>query len=185
MSADQPEPGAQPERKIIIDEDWKSQAQAEKEELLKKTSATESTLPESASLESASQETASGASTTPEDAAPAGASSAAEAAQRGPLPPPSLASLASMLAMQAMVSLGVVPNPLTGKAELDADQARHFIDTIEMLEQKTAGNRTAEESSILTGMLNELRMAYVGVTTQQSASSGEGGAPDGGLEPDS
>jgi len=166
MSADQPEPGGQPERKIIIDEDWKSQAQAEKEELLKKSATTED-APPSAAPGATPSESASSADS-------------AKTAQRGPLPPPSLASLASMLAMQAMVSLGVVPNPLSGKAEIDVDQARHFIDTIEMLEQKTAGNRTTEESSILTGMLHELRMAYVGATTPGASTSGEIDAPDAG-----
>ena len=77
------------------------------------------------------------------------------------LPPATLSFLITTLATQAMVSLGVVPNPLTNKTEPNPDQARHFIDTLAMLEEKTAGNRTADESQLLDSCLHQLRLVAV------------------------
>jgi hypothetical protein len=120
--------------KIIIDEDWKSQVQAEKEAAKEKT------------------------------ATPAHAERATVEAGEMPdaeLPPASLTFLLTTLATQAMIALGQVPNPITGKAELRPKQAKHYIDTLGMLEEKTKGNRTAEETSLLTELLHQLRMSYV------------------------
>jgi len=47
------------------------------------------------------------------------------------------------------------------------NEARHLIDTLAILEEKTAGNRTPEESALLDQLLHELRMGYV--TLQQRA----------------
>lgn len=57
--------------------------------------------------------------------------------------------------------LGQMANPVTGKAEPRLPEAKHFIDMLAVLEEKTAGNRSAEESALLDGFLHELRMAYV------------------------
>jgi len=78
-----------------------------------------------------------------------------------PLPPPTLTALASGLAAQAMVSMGVLPNPVTGKSVMLLHQAAHLIDTIDMLLEKTEGNRTEEETQTLENMLHELRMIYL------------------------
>jgi hypothetical protein len=77
------------------------------------------------------------------------------------LPPATLSFLITTLATQAMVSLGQVPNPFSGKFEIRLPEARHFIDALTMLEEKTAGNRTPEESALLRGALHQLRLAYV------------------------
>ena len=61
-----------------------------------------------------------------------------------------------------MVALGEVPNPITGKLDRQPNQAKHFIDTLAMLEEKTDGNRTPEESALLSSLLHQLRMAFVG-----------------------
>jgi hypothetical protein len=87
----------------------------------------------------------------------------AEADDYGPLPPPSLELLATTLGMQAMMSLGLVPNPVTGKAETNFEQAKHLIDLLEMLWNKTQGNRTPDETASLDHLLHELRLAYVAV----------------------
>ena len=76
-----------------------------------------------------------------------------------PVPPATLSFLITTLATQAMVSLGEVPNPFSGKAEIRLPEARHFIDALAMLEVKTAGNRSPEESAMLDGFLHQLRMA--------------------------
>jgi hypothetical protein len=119
--------------KLIIDEDWKSQVQAEKEALDRQVHQEQ-----------------------PEKAQP-------KAAGAAPLPPATLAVLLTTLATQTLVSLGQIPHPVSGKPEIHLDEAKHFIDTLEMLETKTAGNRTAEETQLLDNLLHELRMGYVQV----------------------
>jgi len=47
--------------------------------------------------------------------------------------------LSTSLAIQAMMAMGGMPNPATGKAEVNLDRAKHYIDTIDLLLQKTAG----------------------------------------------
>jgi len=60
-----------------------------------------------------------------------------------------------------MVSMGIYPNPGTGKSEFYFHQASHLIDTVDLLIKKTEGNRTDEETRTLTGVLSELQMLYV------------------------
>ena len=57
------------------------------------------------------------------------------------------------------------------------DTARHFIDTLEMLEKKTAGNLEQDEQRLLDEVLHQLRMSYM----QEQAAS----RPDGPALPDS
>lgn len=110
------------EKKLIIDEDWKEEAQREKEELAK-------------AVESAKE--------------------------KKELPPPSLAMLLSDLAMQALLGLGDIPHPATGKPEPNLDEAKFHIDLLEILEQKTKGNLDPEEQRLFDGLLYDLRMRYV------------------------
>ena len=77
------------------------------------------------------------------------------------LPPASLTSLASGLALQATALLGLFPESVTGKAEKNLPMAKHLIDSLEVLQQKTEGNRTPEETEDIEAMLHQLRMAYV------------------------
>jgi hypothetical protein len=58
----------------------------------------------------------------------------------------------------------LLPNPMSEKAGVQPDQARHAIDLLAMLQEKTEGNRTNEESEEIEYMLHQLRMAYVSVT---------------------
>lgn len=103
------------------------------------------------------------------DAAAAGQQPAAEPARSSgrpqidpaQLPPASLATLVSMLGTQAMVALGVLPNPVTNEPDPQPALARHFIDLIGMLEQKTKENCTIDEQRMLNTTLHELRMAFV------------------------
>jgi hypothetical protein len=52
-------------------------------------------------------------------------------------------------------------NPMTDKKEEDLPQAKFIIDTLGMLQEKTKGNLTPEESKLLENMLYELRTQYV------------------------
>ncbi|MEN6449167.1 MAG: DUF1844 domain-containing protein, partial [Thermoguttaceae bacterium] len=59
------------------------------------------------------------------------------------------------------MALGLIPNPMTKKAERHADRATHAIDMLAMLQQKTEGNRTPDETAELENVLHELRMAFI------------------------
>lgn len=67
---------------------------------------------------------------------------------------------------QGMVLLGEVPNPYTDKKEEDIDAARHTIDILSMLEQKTKGNLSKEEQQLLESVIYELRMKYMAKTNR-------------------
>ena len=69
-------------------------------------------------------------------------------------------SFISGLSMQAMIFLGLIPNPLTKKTEVNLEQSRYIIDTIDMLKEKTKGNLTAEETELIEAALYELKMKY-------------------------
>jgi len=128
------------EKKIIIDEDWKARVEAEREALRRQEA----------------ERRAQGAG--------------AFTPGQGPLPPPTLQSLIGTLGMQAMAAMGLIPNPLTGETETDLDAAKYLIDTLAMLEEKTQGNRTAEESETLANLLHELRLGYVTVRDRATKS---------------
>ena len=69
------------------------------------------------------------------------------------------------LAHQAMVMLGEVPDPGTGQVVSDFGAARETIDLLGLLEEKTKGNLTAEESRLLSEVLATLRIQFVQRTT--------------------
>ena len=66
-----------------------------------------------------------------------------------------------MHAQNAALFLGQIPNPKTGEAEINLDLARMFIDQLEMIQEKTRGNLTNEETTVLRNALSNLQMAYV------------------------
>jgi hypothetical protein len=111
------------EKKIIIDEDWKEQAQREKEALAAAMEQEKKRprLPEKATF---------------------------------PL-------LLSGLATQALVCLGELENPFSKTMEADLPEAQFHIDMLEILQTKTKGNLTPEESRMLEGLLFDLRMRFV------------------------
>ena len=65
------------------------------------------------------------------------------------------------LTLQASIALGHMANPSTGKTEKDPVQAKFLIDTLAMLQEKTKGNLTKEETDLLENLLYELRVAYL------------------------
>lgn len=100
---------------------------------------------------------------------PAGASSSAAEktpAEREspPMPPIDFPSYLLSYYTQGLVLLGEVPNPYTNKKEEDVEAARHTIDILTMLEQKTKGNLTKEEQQLLETVLYELRMKFMAKT---------------------
>ncbi len=129
------------EKKIIIDEDWKSQVEAERE-------ATEAQPTQGEQ----------------------------EAPVSGQMPPASFDMLITTMATEAMVSLGQMPHPGTGQASANLDHARYFIDTLQVLKDKTAGNLTPDEAAALDGLVHQLQLAYVAIKNQ---TEGGGGEPSG------
>lgn len=69
--------------------------------------------------------------------------------------------LVSLFGTQALMALGKLANPATGKAEKNLDAARLFIDLLEMVERKTTGNLTPDESKVLKATLTDLRLMFV------------------------
>ena len=66
-----------------------------------------------------------------------------------------------MQAQNAALFLGQIPNPQTGQAEVNLEVARMFIDQLGMIQEKTRGNLTTEESTVLRNALSSLQMAFV------------------------
>jgi hypothetical protein len=78
----------------------------------------------------------------------------------GPEPTPFL-MLIGGLAGQAHVGLGLRPDPISKKSAKDLPTARQAIDLLAMLEEKTKGNLTPDESRLLGAVLADLRLAFV------------------------
>ena len=77
----------------------------------------------------------------------------------------------------AMQQMGKVPNPFTNEIERDLAQARLSIDMLEMLEERTAGNLTGEETRFLKHVLTELRLNYVAEVEEDAKAGKASGAP--------
>lgn len=155
--SDQDTPAEQP--KIIVDDDWKAQVEKEKAAA---AAATDQTADQSAgaSSEPSTVDSTESADVSPDASANASTDASADAGQ---LPPASLEVHISMLFSQCMAALGQMPGPDGQPTELNKPFAKHFIDTIEMLQQKTEGNVTDEEKKMMAEILHAMRMAYVSV----------------------
>lgn len=128
----------QAEKKIIIDEDWKTRIETEKERLR-------------------------GQPEQPAEPPPG------QPEQDAAFPPASLSVLITSLGMQAMMALGLMATSEAGPPKPRLNEARHLIDTLAVLEEKTAGNRTPEESALLDQLLHELRMGFVAIQQRAGA----------------
>lgn len=122
--------------KIIIDEDWKSRVQAEKDQQEKGAPSPGSAEPQP------------------------------HAAAADQLPPASFALLVTTLATQTMAALGQIPDPVEQKPVVRLDLGKHFIDLLDMLREKTNGNLDPEETKMLDEVLHQLRMLFVAVQSQ-------------------
>ena len=123
------------DKKIIIDEDWKQQAQKEKEIL----AAQEKVEKEKTEKEKAQR----------------------DKSRRGSLPKGDFAALISMLVTQALFALGLLQVEGQEEKEPDLELAKYSIDMLETIQEKTKGNLTEEEKKVLENTLSQVRMAYV------------------------
>ena len=71
-----------------------------------------------------------------------------------------------MQAQNAALFLGQIPNPQTGQGEVNLELAKMFIDQLAMIQEKTRGNLTNEETAVLRNTLSNLQMAFVEVSRQ-------------------
>jgi hypothetical protein len=128
------DPVSQGRVEVKADEDWKERVRSEARE-----------------LEQREPQSVSGAGTGPD--------LSDESLEH--LPQASFPMLVQMFSTQAIVALGLVPDPQTGQTTPRLRLARHFIDLLGVLESKTKGQLTPDEEQLLTTNLYELRMAYV------------------------
>jgi len=108
-------------QKIIVDSDWKEQAQQEKKQLDEKL---EKTKPQE-------------------------------------LPQASFAEIINLLVMQATVGLAGYRAPTGETLPPDLGMAKHFIDLLEVLQEKTKSTLEPDEEKFLQTVLYELRLRYV------------------------
>ena len=125
--------------KIIIDEDWKTQVEREKQE---------------------TEATAAGETPAPEETAPPSDQ------PMGQLPPVSFEIHVSSIATQVLVALGQIDDPIEGKPRVNLDFAKFQIDMLVMLQEKTKGNLNDAESQMVDDAVNQLRMMFVQVQQQ-------------------
>lgn len=78
-----------------------------------------------------------------------------------PLPKVTFSTFVMSLASSALVQLGEVPEPETGAVALNLPVAKHTIDILNMLKEKTGNCLDPDEAKLLDGLLYELRMKYV------------------------
>ena len=88
-----------------------------------------------------------------------------------------------MHAQNAALFLGQIPNPKTGRGEVNLDLARMFIDQLAMIQEKTRGNLTSEEAKVLSNALSNLQMAYVEVAREQPKDAMRPEAPEAAPSP--
>ena len=82
-----------------------------------------------------------------------------------------------MHAQNAALFLGQIPNPKTGQGEVNLELAKMFIDQLAMIQEKTRGNLTGEEATVLRNALSNLQMAYVEVAQQVGKGGVQPAAP--------
>ncbi|MFO0831736.1 MAG: DUF1844 domain-containing protein [Phycisphaerales bacterium] len=133
------------EPKLIIDTDWKSQAQAEKDRLEQAAAAKK-----------------------PRPAAPGEAPAGPDDEKVR------FEDMVALLASQALSYLGYFPDPRTGQAVVSLEYAKLHIDMLGVLEEKTKGNLTEAEAAAMTRTVSELRMAFVEVQAAVSKAVQEG-----------
>jgi hypothetical protein len=94
------------------------------------------------------------------DAAAMGAAGEAE-------DPTAFANLVMFIASPAAAAMGMTEHPGLAPGELDLPLAKHCIDLLGTIQQKTHGNLSTQEGQILEGLLAELRMQYISLTSTQ------------------
>ena len=94
------------------------------------------------------------------------------------MPPPSILEIVQMVLMQASVGLGLMQDPQTGQPiPPNLPLAKHYIDLLELLNEKTADRLEEAEKTQMTGALHQLRMVFVELSTGQPPSPASPASP--------
>lgn len=132
-----------------VDEEWKEQVEREKAQFAKQDPAQRKPAPSA-----------------PRAAEAAAPSAARHAAPEAPAPEETgegeseFQSFVSTLGLQAYMALGEIADP-SGRISVNLEQARYLIEVLLLLEKKTKGNLTQQESTMLQSLLYELRVKFV------------------------
>jgi hypothetical protein len=159
---------------LHVDTDWKKQAQEEKRRLAEeekrravdRESAGPASAPPVGGFEAGGPAPGgppgAGSASTPAASPAGGRGREGESRQS---PPASFSTLVNSLLTQVLIYLGDVTLRGT-EPMINLDTAKHLIDTLGVLEEKTKGNLSPEEQKILDRALYETRMRYVAVASQ-------------------
>jgi len=150
---------------LHVDTDWKKQAQEEKRKLAEQEEKRKTAATAPAGVVPGAAGTAG-----PAAAASGGPGAARQAGGRGgqgqrEIPQASFATLVQSLLTQVLFYLGDLS---TRGAEpmINLDMAKHNIDTLSIIEEKTRGNLSDEEKRLLDAALYEARMRYVALASR-------------------
>lgn len=99
---------------------------------------------------------------------------ASKKAERAPDEPIGMEDLIGWLATQALMYLGYFPDPQTGQAVVSLEYAKLYVDMLGVVETKTKGNLTEQESASLAKTLSQLRGAFVEVSRAVTKAVQEG-----------
>jgi len=105
----------------------------------------------------------------PERSAPSEPTSESRGGYEGE--PPGFETLVSYLSTTAMFQLGLIPGPSGEHIPADMPNAKRTIDLLEVLQEKTRGNLTADESQLLDDVLYEVRLGFVEMQKRQARKS--------------
>ena len=89
-------------------------------------------------------------------------------------PPASFAMLLEPYLLQAAIGLGEAEDPKGGRIEKDLRVAKYAIDMLGIIEEKTKGNLTSGEASLLRSVLQDLRLRYVEAVRAEKGPEGPG-----------
>jgi hypothetical protein len=78
-----------------------------------------------------------------------------------PLPEVNFSTFIVSLSTEILFHLGEIDHPGTGERQKNLPLAKHAIDTLAMMQEKTKGNLTEEEQKFLESMLYDLRMCFI------------------------
>ncbi len=143
------------ERKLHVDAGWKEQVRADKEKL---------------AGELRQREAAEESNRRKREAGVIGGESEERPQGPGRVPEASFEALIQTFATQALLFLSSEKDPRTGESLQDFDLAKHAIDLLGIIEEKTRGNLTENEKGLLDRTLYQLRMAYVQTVDRGGAS---------------
>ena len=73
------------------------------------------------------------------------------------------------IASNAAAALGMMEHPVTGERRVDPELGKHWIDILGMLKEKTRGNLAPQEQQIFEGLLADLRMQYISLSSAPTA----------------